>query len=122
MNSSSSVSSKEASPSAHIHTDDHCKDKTNVQIQTTQRKRKGRTLFQLVDKERTFSIGPSATYHLRFGTSVRYKTERYLSLTLWDERSGNQKRASRLRNLLVTELEVVRSKMKLPVQGTFLRC
>ncbi|KOM33902.1 hypothetical protein LR48_Vigan02g005200 [Vigna angularis] len=40
--SSFNASSKRSSPSAHIHTDDHCNDKTDVQIQwTTQGKRKG---------------------------------------------------------------------------------
>ncbi|KOM32357.1 hypothetical protein LR48_Vigan01g191300 [Vigna angularis] len=39
--SSFSASSKRSSPSAHIHTDDHCNDKTDVQAQwTTQGKRK----------------------------------------------------------------------------------
>ncbi|BAT90145.1 hypothetical protein VIGAN_06133000 [Vigna angularis var. angularis] len=33
-----SVSSNRASPSAHIHTDDHCNDKTNAQDETTQGK------------------------------------------------------------------------------------
>ncbi|KOM26731.1 hypothetical protein LR48_Vigan308s000100 [Vigna angularis] len=40
--SSSNISSSEAPPSAHIHTEDHCNDRTNVQRQqTTQGKRKG---------------------------------------------------------------------------------
>ncbi|KOM53350.1 hypothetical protein LR48_Vigan09g200900 [Vigna angularis] len=40
--SSFSASSKRSSPSAHIHTDDHCNDKTDVQVQwTTQGKTKG---------------------------------------------------------------------------------
>ncbi|KOM54301.1 hypothetical protein LR48_Vigan10g019300 [Vigna angularis] len=36
-----SVSSSNASPSAHIHTDDHCKDKTDVQIQDNTKKNTG---------------------------------------------------------------------------------
>ncbi|KOM42766.1 hypothetical protein LR48_Vigan05g037000 [Vigna angularis] len=35
MNPSSRVSSKEASPSAHIHTDDHCKDMTDTHTDNT---------------------------------------------------------------------------------------
>ncbi|KOM49731.1 hypothetical protein LR48_Vigan08g055800 [Vigna angularis] len=54
--SSSITSSSNASPSAHIHTDDHCNDRTDVQGQDNTRKEHRRTNARRPPNERSSSV------------------------------------------------------------------
>ncbi|KOM57385.1 hypothetical protein LR48_Vigan11g041800 [Vigna angularis] len=96
------ISSSDAPPSAHIHTDDHCNDRTNVQRQqTTQGRRKVLQLNLTERNTENFSLHP-------------FMQPILISHVI-------QKRVSKSRDLPVSESGAVRSRMKLTTQGTFLR-